>query len=179
VRRISASSARPRSGSVGTGKARLATIRALDDHGELRVARIEPQHDAPASGMTGHQTGEAVDPDADEPRREAGIPRIWRMRSWLRRSTRHEQHAQGSPRLARQDLEVEQRLAGREGEDGAPARTRPSGEHPRRGPGGSSTAFATTARRGRATRAWRPRTPASWQLGGGSLPPVSLVGRAR
>ena len=85
---------------LGIGRHREGAARhhpAADNHGELRVGRFEPQHDAPASGTARHQTGEAVDPHADQPGNEAGVSRSWRIRSWLRRSTATRRTRSGRP----------------------------------------------------------------------------------
>ena len=117
VRPSSASSARPRaSGSAGTGNARLAHDPPVHDHGQLRVGRFQPEHDPAARGIARHQTGEAVDGDADQPGREAGVPEEPADPLLAAPLDGHEQDAERPARLAGQGLEIEERLGRREGQ---------------------------------------------------------------
>jgi len=103
-------------GSLGHGECPACHDPAPDHDGELRVGRVQPEDDAAGSGPVRNQAREAVDPDADEARRETGVPQDLTDPLLAPALDRHEQNAQGAARLLRQDLEVEERLAGREGE---------------------------------------------------------------
>ena len=88
----------------------------VDDDGQLGVGRFQPEHDPAARGIARHQAGEAVDGDAHQPRREAGVPEEPADPLLAPPLDGHEQHAERPARLAGQGLEIEERLGRREGE---------------------------------------------------------------